>query len=86
MVSVENPSGPGSILVPENAEGSIFDAQGQEYENATNFLNKSNPNQPPSKKYEAAQPRDINKLLRQLDTSAQQFLETQNRCRAGGCK
>ncbi len=86
-VVVENPHGMGSmLLVPESADGSYFDAQGQEYENARNFLDASNPYQPPSMAFEPASRSDVNKLLRRLDTSAEQLIETQRRCKRAGCK
>lgn len=73
------------LLAPELADGSYFDAQGQEYENATNFLDKSNPIPEESRGSARSTQQDANALLDSLDDSAQKLIETQNRCRKGRC-
>ena len=83
----ENSSGMGNILLaPELADGSYSDAQGQEYENAENFLNNSNPIPRSSPNYKAAKPGQVNGLLDKLDSSATELLETQRRCKSPDCK
>jgi RHS repeat-associated protein len=78
---------PGSMLLkPEVADGSYFDAQGDEFKNAMNFLEKSNPMAIDDPLRVTTKPENANSLLKNLESSALKLLETQKRCRNGSCK
>jgi hypothetical protein len=78
---------PGSMLLkPEVADGSYFDAQGDEFKNAMNFLEKSNPMAINDPLRVTTKPENANSLLKNLESSALKLLETQKRCRNGSCK
>ena len=86
-VAIENSSEPGSMLLqPEKADGSIFDAQGQEFKNAMNFLEESNAIPLTSDKRKPTTPKNANDLLSTLDISARRLIDTQDRCRKGACQ
>lgn len=83
----ESNTEPGSMLLrPEAADGSYFDAQGEEFENAMNFLDKSNPMVGTDKGYKPAETRHADTLLKNLESSALKLLDTQRRCRQRACR